>query len=200
MIISRATPAAPLTHAAGLGKGWARTAGCPPCARGMEGPSRGALGTPRCPAWSRIPGGLQGRRCLDAGPRAGKPGSSLPFPVRHPLRVGSSRGGDTPAPVSALAEPTCRWPPHRSRTEQDPEASAPRAAASPGQGCQSSSCNPCMGHPGRTRSGLHRDLRDQSHPHRPALPSTAPSPLQSDLGGGWDGVPWEMTPKTTGDP
>lgn len=69
----------------------------------------------------------------------------------------------------SLTEPACGWPPHRPHMEQDPEPSALRAAASPGQGCRSSSCNPRAGCPGKPRSGLHRDLRDQSCPHHPEL-------------------------------
>ena len=218
MIISRATPAALLMHTAGLGKGWARTAGSP--------------------VW--IPSGTQRRGHGRSLPQS--PGdAALPFIEPKPWRsagtvlpgrwprsretwllsalhgtASSSRGQlqEMEIPQSwcqhpSLAQPAHGWPPHRPCTEQDPEPSAPRAAASLGQGCRSASCNPCVGRPGKPRSGLHRDLRYQSSPHHPvllgpcpggpaappALPGTRLCPLQLNLGDGWDGVPREMRPK-----
>ena len=171
MIISRATPAALLMHTAGLGKGWARTAGSP--------------------VW--IPSGTQRRGHGRSLPQS--PGdAALPFIEPKPWRsagtvlpgrwprsretwlLSALHGTASPSrgqlqemeiPQSwcqhpSLAQPARGWPPHRPCTEQVPEG-----GSKPGTRLQELILQPLCGTPWQA------PLRAAQGP---AVPKQSPSP------------------------
>lgn len=206
MIISRATPAALLMHTAGLGKSWAHTAGCPLCipsgtqcpGHGQSSPSGRALGTLHCSSWGRSSGGPEKMVLLGCCSRSREiwllsalPGTAsslhgqlqeIEIPQIWCHHPSLAEGGRHTDPVWSR---TLSYQPRGWQQAQDKAAGA--------QGC-TGTCGtkavpitqrcwvPAWGVPVTP----------------PALPSTGSSPLQVKLGGKWDGVPREMTPKQRG--
>lgn len=168
MIISRSTPAALLTHTVGLGKGWAHVGAL--------------LASPRGPRARTVPRAEPWGCCVPSiKPKPWRSARTV-LPACWPQSRESWLLSALPSMAQVSSSRRWRYLEAGVSTlcSQSQHMGGPRAS------------------PAWSWTPSHRPREQQQAWGQAAGAARAPSLLQLSSGGGWDGVPWERTPKQCG--